>query len=171
MLAGLYLTIVSGCTAGYFVSKDANGDHLDKVIEQPFSEETCPCCAPNMLLPLWYLQYLGVQAYNDRCGQLWCIFCGFFICYALFWVPLISWLLGLILFRAVQDPGQMFAWGLLMYIILEFIFIFFFLVYVWFGKLRNDKEMMKAWHKERLTSDTASVPEDGTRYKFSENTL
>jgi len=140
MIIGLYFTITSGLIAGHFVAKHPS--HFPDVIKTGFCE-TCTCCTPQMLLPLWMLQYLGMQTYDDKCGRLWCVLCGFFIFYCMIWVPSISWLLGIILFRSSEDPGSEFGWGLLLYIVLELIVVFFFMVYLWFSEVRRSRERLK----------------------------
>jgi hypothetical protein len=88
------------------------------------------CCESRLLIPEWLFKYIALMIRSGNQRKL-----GIFMIVGLFFYSLLvlvaSWLFGLVLFRSIDKPGQVFGYGFSLYLIIEFTIGIALMVY-WF---------------------------------------
>lgn len=131
MIIGIYLVCMSAYIGAWFVSRHP---------ESPDEVKREGCCRPTILLPRDLVEWLGMMVSADRCGQVWCILATLFMFYNIL-VVLISFILGAIV-RGTESAGDMFGWGLLLYISIELVFAMLYGIHMTISIIRRSKEML-----------------------------
>lgn len=98
------------------------------VMDVSDSKDKDTCCDSRLLVPTWLAKYLMFMILGEHQRKLAMMMVMWGMLYT-FYVFLLSWLFGWILFRSTRTPWEMFGYGLLLYIVIELTIGLFFVAY------------------------------------------